>query len=443
MTRFAITFLTAILFACAFVPPLFAEGTTEYYTLQRALDQALETNFQIRGAREEMKRQHGIYVETRGDLLPQILGTGDYTKVDEKKLPTLAGVPVGAEERWIARVEATQSLFIGGKDVAETMRDRNFRASAVHGMESVINDVMFQVHRQFYQVLLNRAQVVVREQAVDLLERELESEKRRLEAGTVSNFNVLRAEVALANAQTPYIQARDEFKLSLEDFRRVVGLPHRKGEESVAIELTGDLQIVPVELDLKGTIEKALQNRPELKRLEKEFKAGRRDVWSARSEFLPDVKAFAAYEEGTSPFGRSTWVTDEGWEAGVRGQWNFFNGFSSHGRIRQAKAGRTLSQIELEEARLVVEIEARRAHSSLVESMALVKASEKVVEQAEESLRLAQARFDSGAATQLDVLDSQVALTDARTNKIQALFQFNVALARQRRAAGDFVQGKP
>lgn len=431
---------TAIVFLVLAAPPLRAAGTTEYFTLERALNQALDTNFQIRSAREEMKRQHNIYVETRGGLLPNITGTGNYTKVDVKKLPTLNGARVGTEERWTARVEATQSLFVGGQDVLETMRDRNFRAAAIHAMQSVVNDVVFQVHQQFYQVLVNKARVTVREQAIDLLEQELESEKKKLEAGIVSNFNVLRAEVALANAQTPYIQARDEYKLSLEDFRRVIGLPHKKGDETIAIELVGDLQYAPVEPDLEDMIAQALAHRPELKQLQKEYKAGRRDVWAARSDFLPDVKAFGAYEEGTSSFGRSTWDTDEGWEAGVRGEWNIFSGFSTFGRAGQAKARRTMSAIELEEAELIVEIEARRAYSSLIEAVALAKASEKVVEQAEESLRLAQVRFDEGVSTQLDLLDSQVALTEARTNKIQALFQFNVALARQRRATGEFVR---
>jgi outer membrane protein len=437
-----------MLLALACGAPLFAASTgthvsTDTYTLERALDQALKTNFQLRAAREEMRRQHNVYVEARADLLPQVTGTGRYTQVDEKKLPDFGGAPVGPEKSWAARVEATQSLFVGGKDVAEAMRERNLRRAAVHAVESVVNDVVFQVHRQFYQVLLNKARVAVREQAVALLEKELESEKKKLQAGIVSSFNVLRAEVALANAQTPYIQARDEYKLSLEEFRRLLGLARAAGKTPAALELDGELKAVPVEPDLEAAIDKALRDRPELKQLEKEYKAGRRDVWSARSEFLPDVKAFAAYEEMTSPFGTDVNETIDGWEAGVRGEWKVFGGFSTLGRAGQAKAGRNLARISLEEARLVVEIEARRAHSSLVESVALVEASEKAVEQAEESLRLAQSRFDAGVATQLDLLDSQVALTEARTNRVQALYQFNVALAGHRRATAEFVSRKP
>jgi outer membrane protein TolC len=68
-----------------------------------------------------------------------------------------------------------------------------------------------------------------------------------------------------------------------------------------------------------------------------------------------------------------------------------------------------------------------------------LKSQEKVVEQAEESLRLASARSEAGTATQLDVLSAQTALTEARTTQIQALHDYAVARARLERAVGDNV----
>ena len=85
-------------------------------------------------------------------------------------------------------------------------------------------------------------------------------------------------------------------------------------------------------------------------------------------------------------------------------------------------------------------MDVRRAHSSLEEADERVKASRKVVERAEESLRLAQSRFRAGVSTQLDLLATQVALTEARTNEVQALYDYNVVLARFKRSLGQFVQ---
>jgi outer membrane protein TolC len=90
----------------------------------------------------------------------------------------------------------------------------------------------------------------------------------------------------------------------------------------------------------------------------------------------------------------------------------------------------------IEESILAVDVEVRRSHSSLIEAWELVDASGKVVEQADEALRLAQVRYDAGTATQLDLLTSQVELTRAKLNQLQAYYRYNVALAAMRKAIG-------
>ena len=102
------------------------------------------------------------------------------------------------------------------------------------------------------------------------------------------------------------------------------------------------------------------------------------------------------------------------------------------------KAASQLAQSRISEESLQasINIEVRRAYSSLLEATELVRATHKVVEQAEESLRLARSRFDAGAATQLDVLQTQVALTEARTNENEALHDYNRVRARLFKAMG-------
>ena len=94
------------------------------------------------------------------------------------------------------------------------------------------------------------------------------------------------------------------------------------------------------------------------------------------------------------------------------------------------------TKLLIEESILAVDVEVRRSHSSLIEAWELVDASGKVVEQVDEALRLAQVRYDAGTATQLDLLTSQVELTRAKLNQLQAFYRYNVALAAMRKAIG-------
>jgi outer membrane protein TolC len=116
--------------------------------------------------------------------------------------------------------------------------------------------------------------------------------------------------------------------------------------------------------------------------------------------------------------------------------WNLFDGLNTQGKIREAKA--KLGKTELEEADAIrqIELEVRTAYSSFIEASEVLDSTEKVVEQAEEALRLATSRYEAGTGTQLDVLAAETSLTEARTTKNIALRDYSVALARLERAIG-------
>ena len=103
----------------------------------------------------------------------------------------------------------------------------------------------------------------------------------------------------------------------------------------------------------------------------------------------------------------------------------------------------TQSKLALEEAQLAVDVDVRRAISTFQQATELAEVSKKVVGQAEEALRLANARYNSGTATQLDVLTSQVDLTTARLNQLQTFYAYNVAVATTRNAMGQSDEMRP
>ena len=102
----------------------------------------------------------------------------------------------------------------------------------------------------------------------------------------------------------------------------------------------------------------------------------------------------------------------------------------------QARSQLEQAKLSLAETTLGVDVQVRQAYSSLVEAWELVQASAKTIDQAQEALRLANVRYGVGTATQLDVLTSQVALTEARLNELQADYGYHVALATLRQAMG-------
>jgi outer membrane protein TolC len=134
---------------------------------------------------------------------------------------------------------------------------------------------------------------------------------------------------------------------------------------------------------------------------------------------------------------------DRGWIAGAQLSWNLFDGLRTQGRIKEATANHERAEVDLDDRTRTIELEVRTAYSNFIEAREVLESQKKVMEQAEEALRLARARSEAGTGTQLDVLSAQTALTDARTTQVQALHDYETARARLQRAVGLNVPTQP
>lgn len=399
--------------------------------LAYALEFALDNNFAIRQAKERIRQQDGVVVEVKSYRIPTVLASGSYQRND----PEVSGS--GENRNWGLSITARQVVYSGGGVTASVKAQEIARAAAVLALQSVVNDSLLKVRTQFYTVLVSRERIKVQEQNVELLERQLQDAKNRYEAGTVSNFEVLRAEVALANARTPLITARNDYRLAVEELRQALGFTTASAANLSRVpEFVGELGFQPVEYDLASALVTARAQRPDLARLEKLENAAEQGVIAQRSGYYPDVSLFGNYAWNKRAGSNSLGDARDGWTLGLQSSWAIFDGRVTSGRVAQARSQVEQARLAVGEAQLAVDVDVRRAISSLQQSTELAAVSQKVVEQAEESVRLANARYGAGTATQLDVLQSQVDLTTARLNQAQAYYSFNVAAAQLRRAMG-------
>jgi len=398
--------------------------------LPYALAFALDNNFAIRQAKERIRQQDGVVLEVRAGEIPTVSAAGAY-----QRNATEIGSN-GKDTSWGFSVTARQILYAGGGVTAGVNSQKLVLEAAVLDLQSVINDALLDVRTRFFSVLLTREKIKVQEQNVELLRRQLQDVKNRYEAGTVSNFEVLRAEVALANAQTPLITARNDYRLAIEELRQSLGFVTRTNSDVTKIpDFLGTLEFTPATFELRSALESAREHRPDLQRLTKLESAAEQGVYVSRANYYPNLALFGSYAWAEAPISvPRTQVS--GWTVGLQSQWNIFDGRATAGRVAQSRSLLEQAKLSLAATQLAVDVDVRRSISSFEEANELAAASKKVVEQAEEALRLANARYNAGTATQLDVLTSQVDLTTARLNQVQAYYSYNVAVATTRRAMG-------
>ena len=404
--------------------------------LDTALRFAVEHNFDIRKARQQIEEQQGLIIEVRAQALPDVSVQGSYSELDEGLSETFGLFPA-TKTRWSIALNARQTLYKGGGVRAALRVQELVEEAALLQLAAVINEALLQTREGFYNALLARESISVQEESVALLEQQLQNAKDRFEVGTVSNFEVLRAEVELANARPALISARNQYRLAIEELRQILGFfVAEPSHLTKAPTFIGELSYSPVQFDLAKSLETAFELRPELKRLETVLEARKEGIVIARSELRPEVSLVGSYQVNRSSASDSFDDALDGWVAGLEVSVPIFDGRRAKGRIIQAQSQAEQSELDFQQASLAVEVEVRRATSDLQEAGELAEASIKVVGQAEEALRLADARYAAGEATQLDVLQARVALTQAKLNQAQAFFRYNVADARLRKAIG-------
>jgi outer membrane protein TolC len=414
-------------------------------TLADSLNLAEARNGTLAAARKELEAAEGIVIQTRAIVLPKVQATGDFTTVEDSSLE-VAETPFGRfdfaqSERWDVGIRLVQSIYEGGRMASALRSARLTREAAIHRYQTVLLDTFLEVRVAYYDALLAREQIAVHEASIGLLERELLDNQRRFNAGNVPRFNVLRAEVELANARPGLIRARNAWRNARTRLAHLLGydVPDHFTEE-IPLELAGSLATPDLQIELQQALAIARQQRTELRALRAAEGLRREEVAQAKAGYFPSLQGFVGYGVRRSQFGESLDSELHGWNAGVQATWDIFDGRLTRGRVVEASARREQAAIDVDNALRQISLEVRTTYSDFVEAREVLESQGKVLEQATEALRLATARAEAGTGTQLDVLSAQTSLTEARTTQNVARRDFLAAMARLQRAMGSGLQ---
>jgi len=454
-----------------FVPCAFPVHDNEIrLSVQDAIELALRQSPLILKAREEIYRAQGHIKSVRGSALPNLSVSANLTFDDQyltqarinpnflNRQPSTIVLPLGpggsnvtvpigqkpqrsgrilpTNEQWEVTITLSKTLFDGWRSRSQIEAAMLERDVALYGLQEVIMQVIQDTQLAYYRALLTRELVNVEREALELLEEELANQLRRFEAGSVTRFNVLRAEVELANTRPAYIRAQNAHRIALQNLAVTLGM-HYPSPTQLAPPLTLTEQLIQVapQISLETALRHAQQNRPLVKQLHALNEIRRQGIRIAAAQLYPRLTAFISYSVFKEQFTNDWSKTDAGYRLGLSASWNVFDGLSVYGDLDQALAAENISRIETADRLRVLDLEVREAFSRYTEALELVAATAKTVEQASEALRLAKTRYDAGAATQLDVLSSRVALTQALTQQLQARHDLLAAVAKLNRVA--------
>ena len=407
------------------------------YTIEDVVRLAQAQNPEIAIARQKIKAARGGQIEARAGYLPSVVSNGLYRRRERATSSRLR------PDDYNASVRVVESLYTGGATTNQVAIARLTLAKQQDELDAVTDRVTMDVRLAFYELLLNREKIRVREQSVNVLREELKSQRERLSAGTVGPLDASRAEVALANEEPELIQAQTDLRNSYLRLSDLCGIDARTSGEP-QFEAIGTLQYEPRHPDLESALARARVERPEIQSAEKDVAIEERQLEVDRAATRPHVELFSGYEAYSERDPKVGPEFNHGYVVGLNASWALFDGFATRGKMQATRARRDAALLALKAVRLGIESEVRSAFLDLQQAENVLQAQSKNVRTADQALDFAKSNFAAGLGTQLDVLQASADVTRTQTTRLSAIYLHNAALARLDRAVGrDFNAAGP
>jgi len=336
---------------------------------------------------------------------------------------------IGPTDDWSSGLSASYLLFDSGRRAAQLRAALSSQGLAEEEEVSIRQDIAMAVHQAFYSLISTTEAQVVAGQNRTRAEDHLRLTKERWEAGAVPKADVIRAQVEVADAKLQLVRSDSAISLARGSLNTAMGLPV---EIKVALDVENKKMDSPDKIDVTGALNQAVERRPELKAALHRIEASCNSINVAKSAFGPTITANAGYGYRDSEF----LPEDKDWSAGVGIALPLFEGFKRSHDVSRAKHELAKAEAEIRHLVLKVREEVWIAQTKLKEAHEATQASEAVVRDARESMRMTRERYEAGAATATDLLDAQTTLARAEYVLVEARWSYFSARAALDRAMG-------
>ncbi|HRI42620.1 MAG TPA: TolC family protein [Fimbriimonadaceae bacterium] len=401
-------------------------------SLAQAERLAVEHAFAVRIAKSNVEKALQQRRQAEGGLGPRLDLAATYTRLDERATvfpgsetqdPILG--PIDTKVTRLSLVFPIDLFGVLRKSVQAAELNRRATADL---LADQVNAVKNLVRDAYYEILRADQVLEVQKEALASAEERLDKARKRLDAGAIAKFDVLRFETEVSRAQAAVIAATNRRKQAKNNLNSVLGRPIETAFETEPVVASAAL--LPA---ADRYVEAALRNRPDLRSAQNIVLAYERILKTAMGGNLPTLSLGATH----------TWTIDPGFGgrenqtvATAQLTFNVFDSGITRAKVASAREELEQARIRLEQLRLAASLEVRQALIRAENALQTLEVAERTVVQQREALRVAQLKFDVGEGILLDVTDAQVELTRAQEAVIAARFDYLSAYAALQRAVG-------
>ncbi|WP_346353271.1 TolC family protein [Azotosporobacter soli] len=427
--RYCLTALAMLLLLAG--PSAWAmENTGRELTLSESIELALKNNPSIKIAEGQKEKAAWTVKQAQAAQGVSIDYTYQQTRTDAPPswVNQSAVWQVPYYNHFSNQISATLSLYTGGKVENTIAQAKKSSQIAVLSESQTKQQLKLDTTRAYFNVLQSLNLRDIARQSVDDFAAHLKNVQNQFDAGTVAKVDVLQTKVQWANAQDSLIKAQNNYDVAVFNLNTIMGLPLYE-----SIRTKESLEYQPYPLTIEECVDTALTKRPEMAEAQLSLGVAQDQIKIAKGDKLPSVAltASSSWQDTASP----------GWNYNTKSitllaKYNIFDSGQTESKIKQADAALTIAGQQAQQTRDSISLEASSAYLTLKEAEKRIETNKVAVEHAELDFSLAQERYQAGVGTNLDVIDSELALAKARTNYTQALYDYNTGKAQVEHAMG-------
>jgi outer membrane protein len=400
----------------------------EVYTIDKCIDIALQHNSSIVAAKNGFEASKFAVYNSYGRLLPSVSITTSQSESWEPHYGKSQSASGGISFR------ETFGGF-GLANYADIKGQRAQKNSNYYGYVGTRQNVVLSVKDAYYNLIKTSMLVDVANDAVKRGDEQLKVAQSRYDLGSAALTDVLKAKVLRSNAKLDLITAQNNYHLAKANLNYVMGI-----DISQEFDVVQDLPANSVEITYDQALNQALSDNASYKKSSYDMAVAKSELCAAKTNFLPDLSFSVNYGTGANKyfnlFNNDYMAPNASRSVGFSVSYNLFNNLGDMASLVSAQKGMNTAKSSYENTRNDVSLEVKQAFLDVQQNKEKIALNDESVAAAQEDLNIVREKYNLGAATIIEVLDAEVSFKTAQTNKVQALFDYNLAISRLDKAMG-------
>jgi outer membrane protein len=403
-------------------------------TLGGTVQAVLDANPGITNLTELANAASSRLTQTQAGFLPQVTGTVTYTRLDPVVQLPFNGelLQFAPNNNFDAHLTAQYELLDFGKRDASTNLSRSQVQTAQDNVVVARRDLSFSAAQVYFNILFMRESIRVQDQQIASLVAHRNDMQKRVEAGVSTKFDVTTTDVRITQAQNTKLDLQNQLRNQQVQLARLL---HKPAQADVPVK--GRLGYDPQPVNLEAELAKAAENRPEVK-LSKDA-----EQTAELQAKLIDRSNLPSLGVGAQVGGKNGYILPNI----NRVRFNtvgvaqlslpIYDGGRNRKQRVEAAANYRAAQAKTQDTQEQIRADVRQAANNMEFSQARYDNAIQQVNQATDALNRAQGRYRYGVGQNLDVLDAETQLAQARLARAQAMYNYTLGQYQLRRATGE------